>query len=190
MGPTNVGEKFATEKEVTVMTVWPTLAATRYGRWWGRQYENAWGITLLGLPITVGRIVALLSIPFILPLYFHMLIPRLPGIILGVPNPACGRYRLTSQRVLVEQAFGDAEWHSVPLADFSSIEIEVLPGQSWYPAGDLVFRNGPTETLRLRGVPHPEPFRRVCLKTQAGFLSVQQARTLHGEIDHGTGGPS
>ncbi len=178
MGQTNVGETSATEKELTVMTVWPTLAATSYGRWWGRRYENPWGFTLFGVPITVGRITALLSIPFILPVYFHMLAPRLPFIVFGFSNSACRRYRLTDQRILVEHAFGDGEQQSVSLARFDSIEIEVLPGQAWYPAGDLVFRNGSTETFRLAGVPHPEPFRQTCMKTRAGFLGVQQAQEL------------
>ena len=178
MGQANAGENSAAVKEVTVMTVWPTLAATGYGRWWGRRYENRWGISLFGVSVTVGRITALLSIPFVLPLYFHMLVPRLPFIVFGFPNSACRRYRLTNQRVVVEQAFGGGEQQSVSLTRFDSIEIEVLPGQAWYPAGDLVFRNGPTETLRLAGVPHPEPFRQTCMKTRAGFLGVQQAREL------------
>ena len=139
MGQAKAEETSTAEKELTVMTVWPTLAATGYGRWWGQRYENSWGFTLLGVPVTVGRITALLSIPFVLPLYFHMLVPRLPFVVFGFPNSACRRYRLTNQRVLIEQAFGGGEQQSVSLARFDSIEVEVLPGQAWYPAGDLVF---------------------------------------------------
>ncbi|HMP06964.1 MAG TPA: hypothetical protein PJ982_11480, partial [Lacipirellulaceae bacterium] len=89
--------------EVTIAYVWPTLGATAYGRWWGRRFANPIGITLFGIPLTLGRLMALVSIPFILPLYFHMLVPRLPGIVFGFPNPACRRYRLTNRRVLVER---------------------------------------------------------------------------------------
>ena len=164
------------EKEVTVRTVWPSIAATAYGRWWGRRYANNVGITLFGLPITVGRVIALLSVPFILPVYFHMLVPRLPGVVFGWPNPSCRRYRLTNRRVVVEQAFGGGEQQSVALDRFDSIEIDVLPGQEWFPAGDLVFRLGQVETLRLIGVPRPEGFRHTCLKANAGYVGVQQAR--------------
>ena len=165
-----------TEREVTVMTVWPSIAATAYGRWWGRRYANNVGITLFGVPITIGRIVALASIPFILPVYFHMLVPRLPGVVFGWPNPSCRRYRLTNRRVVVEQAFGGGEQQSVSLDRFDSIDVEVLPGQQWYPAGDLVYRLGEVETFRLSGVPRPEGFRHTCLKAHAGFVGVQQAR--------------
>jgi hypothetical protein len=178
MTQVKVDEISTVGKERTVMTVWPTLAATAYGRWWGRRFENSWGITLLGVPVTMGRVVALLSIPFILPLYFHMLIPKLPFVLFGFPNRACKRYRLTNRRVLVEHAFGGGDQQSVSLARFDSIEIVVLPGQAWYPAGDLIFRNGQTETLRLAGVPHPEPFRQTCMKTHAGFAGVQQAQKM------------
>lgn len=87
-----------TEREVTIMTVWPSLGATAYGRSRGRLFGNKLGISLFGIPITVGRILALLSIPFILPVYFHMLVPRLPGVVFGWPNPACRRYRLANRR--------------------------------------------------------------------------------------------
>ncbi|MCC6491643.1 MAG: PH domain-containing protein [Pirellulales bacterium] len=168
----------ASEREATIMTVWPSLAATAYGRWWGRRFENRLGMTLFGIPLTLGRLLALVSIPLILPLYFHMLLPRIPGIVFGVPNPACRRYRLTNRRVLVEQPFGGGEQKSVSLDRFSAIDIEVQPGQGWYPAGDLVFRDGPIETFRLLGVPHPEAFRQTCLKAHQVFVGVEKARQL------------
>ena len=165
-----------TDKEVTIMTVWPSISATPYGRWWGRRYANNVGISLFGIPITVGRLMALASIPAILPIYFHMVIPKIPGIIFGVYNPGCRRYRLTNRRVVVEQSFGGGEQQSVSLDRFDSVEIEVQPGQEWYPAGDLVFRNGDVETFRLSGVPHPASFKHTCLKARHGFVGVLEAR--------------
>lgn len=162
--------------EVTIATVWPSLAATAYGRWWGRRFANKVGLTVFGIPLTIGRLMALVSIPFILPLYFHMLVPRLPGVVFGWPNPACRRYRLTNRRVLVEQPFGGGEQQSVSLDRFDSVTLEIQPGQEWYPAGDLIFRNGPIETFRLLGVPHAEPFRQTCLKAHQVFVGVQRAR--------------
>jgi len=159
----------ASEQETTIMTVWPSLAATAYGRWWGRRFENTLGFTLLGIPLTLGRLTALVSIPFILPLYFLMLLPWMP---------ACRRYRLTNRRVLVEQPYSALEQRSVSLDRFDSIVVEVQPGQAWYPAGDLVFRNGPIETFRLAGVPRPEGFRQACFKAHQIFVGVQKAREL------------
>jgi hypothetical protein len=169
-----------TEKEATIMITWPSLAATAYGRWWGRRFANRLGINFFGIPLTVGRLIALLSIPFILPVYFHMLVPRLPLVVFGWPNPSCRRYRLTNRRVVVEQPFGGGEQKSVSLDRFDSIDVEVQPGQAWYRAGDLVFRNGQVETLRLSGVAHPQSFRHTCLKAHAVFVGVQKAR-LAGE---------
>lgn len=166
----------STEREVTIMTVWPSISASAYGRWWGRRFANEAGTTLFGVPITLGRITALLSIPFILPYYFHMVIPKLPFILFGVNNPSCRRYRLTNRRVLVELPFGGGEQQSVSLDRFDSINLEVLPGQKWYRSGELIFRNGDVETFRLSGVPHPESFRHTCLKARSGFVGVQRAR--------------
>jgi hypothetical protein len=168
----------ASERETTIMTVWPSLAATAYGRWWGRRFENQLGMTLFGIPLTLGRLMALVSIPFILPLYFHMLVPRLPLVIAGWPNPSCRRYRLTNRRVIVEQPFGGGEQQSVSLDRFDAIDVEVQLGQAWYPAGDLVFRMGQVETFRLPGVPHPEGFRHTCFKAHQVFVGVQKAREL------------
>ncbi|MCA9259868.1 MAG: hypothetical protein KDA61_11740 [Planctomycetales bacterium] len=168
----------ATVTETTIMTVWPSVAATPWGRAWGKWFESEAGITLLGIPITVGRILALASIPFILPVYFHMIIPRLPFVLWGVPNPSCRRYRLTNRRVVVENPFGGVEQQSVSLDRFDAIETVVLPGQAWYPAGDLVFRHGQVETFRLSGVPHPEAFRQTCLKAQQVHAGVEAARKM------------
>jgi hypothetical protein len=121
---------------------------------------------------------ALVSIPFILPVYFNMLVPRLPLVVFGWPNPSCRRYRLTNRRIVVEQPFGGGEQRSVSLDRFDSVTLQVLPGQAWYPAGDLVFRNGATETFRLEGVPHPEPFRQTCIKAHQAFVGVQKARQI------------
>ncbi len=177
VAPANLGE-------VTMMVVWPSLAATTGGRWWGRLYMNQIGVTLFGVPITVGRVVALLSIPLILPPYFLMLLPsffflprigRFRGV--NVSNPWCRRYRLTNQRVIVEHGMTCQEHASASLDDFDSIEVIVLPGQAWYAAGDLVFSKGNVVSLRLAGVPSPEPFRETCLKAQRSHAAVQKFAT-------------
>ena len=153
--------------EATIMTVWPTLASTAPGRFLGRLYGIRVGIGWL----TVGKIIALMSIPVALGLFFWML---LPGIVL--------RYRLTNRRVLIEKCralpWAKTAWveqQYVDLGRFDSIEVDVRPGQQWYPAGDLIFRNGQIETFRLDGVSRPETFKRTCLKARHGYMGVRDA---------------
>jgi hypothetical protein len=162
-------------KEVTVMTVWPSLSATGFGRWWGRLFAWEYGFRVFGVPLTLGRLMALASIPFMLPLYFLMRLPRVPLVVLGFKNPFCWQYRLTNRRVVVENLFA-GEIKSVALDRFDTIETVVEPGQAWFKAGDLVFRQGATETFRIWAVPRPETFRQTCLKARMSFVGVQQAR--------------
>ena len=53
--------------------------------------------------------------------------------------------------------------------------LVVQPGQEWFDCGDLIFRNGEVETLRLPGVSRPEPFRRVCLEVRQSYVGVKEA---------------
>ncbi|HET6881400.1 MAG TPA: PH domain-containing protein [Pirellulales bacterium] len=167
--------------EATIMNVWPSVSALSGGQFWGRLYSNQSGFPLAGVPITVGRIIALLSIPLVLPVYFLMLLPcfiYLPKLgpipRLYVSNPWARRYRLTNRRVIIERLSGEED-ASVSLNNFDNIEVVVLPGQAWYPAGELIFRKGTVETFRLSGVPRPETFRQTCLKAQRSHASVKQA---------------
>jgi len=171
-----------TQGEVTIMTVWPSLAATAGGRFWGRLYMNSLGVTIFGVPIRLGPIIALLSIPLILPPYFLMLLPSfffIPRIGsfrgVNVANPWCRRYRLTNRRVIIEHGVTYVHQSSVSLDDFETIDVVVLRGQQWYKAAELVFRQGDVETFRLAGVPSPESFRATCLKAQRSHDLIQKA---------------
>jgi hypothetical protein len=160
------------------MSVWPSISAGSAGRLLGRLYDIDAGFRLFGVPITIGRIIALVSIPLALVLYFNKIVPRIPFIVLGWSNPACRRYRLTNRRLVVDNPFTKVEQKSISLDRFDSIEVDQLPGQRWYKAGDLIFRNGQVETFRLAGVSRPETFRQTCLKAQMSFAGIQKARDL------------
>lgn len=147
--------------EVTIMTVWPTIAVTRLGRLLGRCYGIKAGP---GGIFTLGNFSALASIPIALGLFFYGLFP---GI--------CRRYRLTNRRVVIQRGLQAIDERSVSLDDFDSIDVVVLAGQSWYPAGELVFHKGQVETFRLSGVSRPEGFKHVCLKAQRAHVTVKQA---------------
>jgi hypothetical protein len=160
-------------EEVTTMLVWPSNAAYPSGRMLGGLYSIEWpDVSVLRL----GNFLALASIPYALFLYFYKLLPFL------------GRhYVLTNRRVsevrkelslpegkrvpsLVESVTG-----SVDLVDFDEIDIEVLPGQEWYKAGELVFRQGNVEKFRLSGVSRPESFRSQCMKASIAARGIEAA---------------
>jgi hypothetical protein len=143
--------------EATVMTVWPSVAATGLGRALGRLYRIPSGFG----PVSVGRLALLATIPFGLGLYLSM---RLPW--------AIRRYRLTNRRVVIERGINPKVEQFVDLDRFDAIDVVVQPGHESYSAGDLVFRRGPIETLRLPGVSRPESFRRVCLEARQAYTSV------------------
>ena len=65
---------------------------------------------------------------------------------------------------------------AVDLDRFDRIDIDVVPGQAWYHAGDLVFRLGNVETFRLEGVSRPAAFRETCLKSHLAHATVKQSR--------------
>ncbi|MDZ4819062.1 MAG: PH domain-containing protein [Planctomycetota bacterium] len=147
--------------EVTVMVTWPSIASTGLGQFLGRLYligyKKSW------LPI--GAIIALLSIPIALPLYMSMLFPPW----------SMKRYRLTNRRVTIERGLAGKVQQYVDLDRFDTIDVVVQPGQAWYPAGDLVFKKGATETFRLHGVLRPDTFRATCMKAHQSYVGVKKA---------------
>lgn len=149
--------------ETSVMTVWPTIAATRAGRAVGKWSAAEVG---LGKFFTVGKLMALLTIPVSLAVFFWQLMPYV-----------CRRYRLTNRRVIVLTGLGAVEGPSIALDEFDAVEVDVLAGQAWHHAGDLVFRRDGTEVFRLSGVSRPDAFRQVCLETRDALLSVR--KVLH-----------
>ena len=63
------------------------------------------------------------------------------------------------------------------LDGFDAIDIELLPGQDWLHAGELVFRRDGSEVFRLSGVSRPEVFRQVCLKARRALLGFRDVAT-------------
>ena len=143
------------------MTVWPSVASTSLGRSLGRLYRIRGGFG----PFSIGRLALLGTIPLGLMLYLSM---RLPW--------AIRRYRLTNRRVMIERGINPKVEQYVDLDRFDAIDLVVSPGQEWYAAGDLVFRRGAIETLRLSGVSRPESFRQTCLKTRQAYVGAASAQ--------------
>jgi PH (Pleckstrin Homology) domain-containing protein len=149
-------------KETTVMTVWPSVSVYGLGRALGRLLAVRWPDVYI---FRLGNLIALLSIPVALVLYFMRVAP-----FIGI------RYRLTNRRILVERGLSGVEDKAVDLDRFDTINIEVQPGQAWYHSGDLVFKLGNVETFRLEGVSRPEAFRETCLKSHLAHATVIRAR--------------
>jgi len=147
--------------ETTVMTVWPSVGSTWLGQWLGRFYRIRDGFGVF----SIGRLALLATIPIGMAMYLSM---RLPW--------AIRRYRLTNRRVTIERGIAPKVEQYVDLDRFDAIDLVVQPGQEWYDCGDLVFRRGPVETLRLSGVSRPEPFRQTCLKVRQSYVSVRAAQ--------------
>lgn len=152
----------AETREVTVMTVWPSNASFGLGRLLGQAYAITWPDIYI---FRLGNLLALLSIPIALVLFFMRIAP-------GIGT----RYRLTNRRIIVERGLTGVPDKAVDLDRFDAIDVEVQPGQAWYVAGDLVFRLGNVETFRLEGVSRPEAFRQTCLKGHLAHKGVKQAR--------------
>ena len=147
--------------EATVMTVWPSVASTSLGRALGRLFRLRGGVGAFSW----GRLALLACTPIGMMLYFSI---RLPW--------AIKRYRLTNRRVIVERGINPKIEQYVDLNRFDTIDVDVDPGQEWYAAGDLIFRRGQVETLRLSGVSRPESFRQTCLKVRQSYVSVAAAQ--------------
>lgn len=145
--------------EAALMTVWPTIGATAAGRLVGRLSANATGVGFF----TLGKLFALATIPLSLTIFCWQLLPY-----------ACRRYALTTRRIVIRKGLSAGEDRWISLEEFDTIAIEILPGQAWLHCGDVSFRHGGRELLRLAGVSRPEVFRRACLKAQKALMAVRQ----------------
>lgn len=151
----------AATQETTIMTVWPSVCRFGLGRFLGQLYD-------IRMPdiyfLRLGRLIALMTAPIALVLFFMRLAP-------GIGT----RYTLTNRRLIVQKGLKMAEDKFVDLDRFDKIDVEVLPGQSWYDAGDLVFKLGNVETFRLDAVSRPEAFRSTVFKAHQVYVGVKKA---------------
>jgi len=148
--------------ETTVMILWPSIAMYPTGQWLGRVLSIRWPDLYI---FRAGNLFALLLIPLALYLYLCRIAPK-----------SGTRYRLSNQRLIVERGLQGEPQSWIGLADFDSVEIQVKPGQEWFPAGDLVFAKESREVFRLQGVSRPEPLRQTCLEVQQARQSVAEVR--------------
>jgi hypothetical protein len=150
--------------EAPCKVVWPTIGATEAGRWVGRLAATRLGI---GRIFTLGNLLALATLPLSLAIFCWQLMPW-----------AYRRYVLTNRRIVIRLGLRPRDQRSIDLDQFERIDVELLPGQEWLHAGDLVFRHGGNEVFRLPGVSRPEVFRHVCL-TARSVAQMAGRRVAH-----------
>jgi hypothetical protein len=123
------------------------LAAIRFG--WGEFF-------------TLGKLLALATIPLSLAAFGWQLMPCV-----------CRRYALSNRRIIVRKGLMPVDEHWIGLDEFDAVEVEILPGQQWLHAGELIFKHAGNEVLRLSGVSRPEIFQHVCQTAQRALISVR-----------------
>ena len=148
----------AQSSEVTVMTVWPSIATSALGRLIGTVCGIRWPDVYC---FRLGYLLAVAMIPPALGLYFAR-------IVLGQ------RYTLTNRRIVVSRGLKADAQRAINLDQFDEARIEQSQAQRWYDAGDLVLLKDEVEQFRLPAVSRPEPFRHTCLKAQRSYVGVSQ----------------
>jgi len=133
------------------------------------------GIRLgLGSFFTLGKLLALATIPLSLGVFVWQLLPFVYR-----------RYRITSRRIVIDKGLRLAEEVGIGLDEFDDIDIVVLPGQDWLRAAELIFCRDGVEVFRLSGVSQPIALRRVCLKVRSALLGIRQVLEEQQQVGHG-----
>ena len=150
-------------QEREIETQYPTIAADAPGRMIGGILES--------MPVGIGSVklsyllFALPLAPFALAGYFLV---KLFG----------RRYTVTNRTVSARSAFNGSLVKQVALKDIADVTVEVLGGQQFYRAGDVVLWNaGGDEILRCSGIPQPERFKHVILEARDARLQNDEALT-------------
>src|SRR6185436_6525795 len=106
--------------EVTIMTVWPSIAASKLGRLIGVACGVAWPKP----PFNVGKLLALAMIPIALNLYLiRYAMPLVTWMLtLGMApiNSTCLRYRLTNRRLVIQKGLLPVDDAAVALDQFDA----------------------------------------------------------------------
>lgn len=139
-------------REMSIMTVYPSIACMALGRAMGKLFESL-PTRVLGVKLSHWLFPLPLS-PGALILYFYLKV--------------CGeRYTLTNRSMQIWKSLGNRLVKQVALSDVKDIAIAQDPGQVFYCAADLQLLGHSGEVLlRLEGVPNPEVFRNTILEAR------------------------
>jgi hypothetical protein len=147
--------------EREIETEFPSIAAVAPGRFLGSILES--------MPAKIGG-VKLSYILFGLPLAPLGVIGYLQLKVTGQ------RYMVTNRSVSVRSALTSQVVKQVALKDVADVTVDVVAGQAFYRAGDVVLRNASgDEILRCAGVPQPERFRHVILEARDARMQSDES---------------
>lgn len=136
-------------RETVIEEVYPSISGSGFGRFLGQLMDC--------MPVSIGgvKLSQALFAPIVAPL-------GVAGYLqLKVTGPA---YVLTNRSVVKRASLGQRMFASVPLSEIDNIDIQVLSGQEFFQAGDLLLLNSNGDTLmHLEGIPRPDRFRQVIL---------------------------
>jgi len=148
-------------QEREIETEFPSIAAVGPGRLLGGLMNC--------IPVSIGS-VKLSYLLFGLPLAPLGVIGYLQLKLTGQ------RYTVTNRSVSIRSALTGQVGKQVALKDVAAVDVEVLGGQEFFRAGDVVLRNASgDEILRCSGVPQPERFKHVILATRDARLQSDDA---------------
>ena len=142
--------------EREIETVYPSVAAGGIGR--------LIGILCDSIPVRLGGI-KVSTLLFALPLA--------PLAVLGYFGLKVfgRRYILTNRSVRIQRALSSRLFRQVGLAEIDNIAVDVLPGQGFYHAGDLILlKSNGDQITTLSGVSRPERFRQIILDARDARL--------------------
>ncbi len=148
-------------QEREIETEFPSIAAVAPGRLLGSLLNS--------IPAGIG------SVKFS---YLLFGLPLAPLGVLGyLQLKVTGqRYLVTNRSVSVRGALTGQSVKQVALKDIAAVDVDVLAGQEFFRAGDVVLRNAAgDEILRCAGVPQPDRFRHVILNARDARLQSDDA---------------
>ena|GEM_PF-297386 len=148
--------------ESRIMTEFPSVGATSMGRLIGQLMESI-PFSVLGIKLSY-----LLFGPLLAPV----------GLLIFLLNRLGARYILTNRSVQIWSTMGSQRTSSVDLNEIADVELEHLPGQSFYRAADIRLKSANGQTLmRLPGVADAGAFRNAIQRTVQARRMVQSSLT-------------
>lgn len=143
-------------REAPLETVYPSIAASAIGRFLGSLCDS--------IPLRIGGVqlshvlFAPIALPFALIGYFQFKV-------------AGEKYEVTNRSVRIRSFLGGRLVQQIALTDFEDVQVEVVPGQAFYRAGNVQLLNGKGDVvMTLAGVPRPDRLRNVILEARRARL--------------------
>jgi len=146
--------------EARIMTEFPSVGATGIGRLVGQLMDSI-PIRILGVKLS----------------YILFGLPLAPlGLLLFLLNRLGSRYIVTNRSVQIWSAMGSERRSTVDLNEITDVDLDELPGQSFFRAADIRLKAASGKTImRLAGVADAGAFRNAILQAMESRRLVQSS---------------